>query len=1441
MARNLPPSPLLHRDGTSQAARLQEALDPGYVAVDERTVEDLLAFAQEYGKELKYYGADNRKAGDWSAFIDPSLELADVAAFMEDPEKVAPQGTEGGAYRRPHFVLFLTFLRLLRQAQGELNTLTRRHLDFYYRQVLRMNGKPAIPDRVNVLVDLAADVGHALLPAGTGLAAGPDSLGQERLYATERDAVVSRAQVARLSSVHVERRITGLREAREAHRNDRPRRCLAMLEVALGDPLPGDPLPLYPEAGGGAGKVVGFDLLTGLEALLDFAHSHLHMEFFELRDLMKWKDRREGRQAEEDWAEINRLLEKAGRTREEDFALGPEDPRDFAANLDKAVGGLPSFDGLPEVESVDDLYDHRIRQEVKQLVTEKLFFEDFNDFVELMQIKVRIDNEWREIHRLLEQAGLERDPDFRMGDCPPADFAACFESAVGADFSDLPGVANLDEYHAAILRLEEYFFLSAEELAYFMSVADKDGTSAREWEKVDRILVKAHREKVYAARRERLKAVRESQGFSAMVRHVLGEEATAAEDSTALERLRPFLGAAELEPPADGASPQEWEGVYRTAEIAQRNREGLPEPVPRKEEWLNLYPAEEASAVGVELGIEGEQTRWKTFGRPQAAAGPEAPPVIGWAVGSPLLALSEGERKITLTLGFSPDGFDGEALSELLQGNLLDEESPLRFEVSTEKGWAEPRSAAAEVSASPAVGEDLPAIRFSLRFAEDADAIALLADPVESERAYGDRWPVLRLMLRQVRDPESGRLRTLYPPFRPLRLVSVHLAVEVSGLATIQLQNDDGALDAKKPFEPFGSDPATGSRLFLGHPELITKPLDQLAFRVEWMGLPDDLAAHYRNYGLGPDPAFTTRISLVDRREEKALEKRAGLFPDAAAGEHRIEISDVPAYDRAPAAAEGEDLLAWDRYLLWELGEPDFQHRTYPSVATGKSIEMAAAIANRTDGGTIDAAAYQVNPPYTPRIRSLKVDYSSSSEIRLDGPGPPDHRVFHVHPFGASDVESERSTDGALLLPRYDDEGELYIGLRGVRAPQNVSLLLQMAEGSADPDLESERVRWSYLCGDRWLSLDDGNVLLDTTRGLINSGILELALPAAAPGTRLPGGLYWIRAAVARRSASVCDTVAIHAQAVSAVFVDRDNAPDHFSQPLPAGTIARLAAPLPEVAGVRQPYTSQGGRMAEAEAAFNTRVSERLRHKQRALSIWDYERLVLERFPEIYKVKCVPADLARHPDEPGRVEVVVIPDIRNKSPFNPFEPKAPADLLADVAEYLRAKTSATADPVVRNAHFVTVKVHVWVRFRSGVDVGYHRRRINEELNRFLSPWAYEEGADIVIGGRIYANSIIDFLDRRPYVDYVADIRLFRSDDGESFEAVTPTAGGEAYAVTINRPGGVLVAAREHEIDLIPEAGYEEELLDGIGFWRVQLDFAVGPVARKEAPAVARSG
>jgi hypothetical protein len=804
-------------------------------------------------------------------------------------------------------------------------------------------------------------------------------------------------------------------------------------------------------------------------------------------------------------------------------------------------------------------------------------------------------------------------------------------------------------------------------------------------------------------------------------------------------------------------------------------------------------------------------------------------------------------------LGFKADQFNAKLLraaftdapNKLAENagpiTLSNDTGPFRVEISKAKDWQKPDSLTLDtVAYQPGTGqtnsdtENLKALKFELVFSENLDP---LAAPGIAESIFNSPWPVLRLLLRQIWQPDTpgantGRYIIAYQLFKDLQLIALQLKVVVTNLTPLQIQNDETSLDPSRPFEPFGSRPAAGSRLFLGHPELVYKKLDSLAFNFEWLGVPENLANYYKNYpAIKAASDFTVGVSLIDNRLEIPLTTATPVTLFLGTGVNTANFARVPdviaktrpgyIYDRITQPVLGENLLDWSRYLQWELNAPDFQHEAYPTLASQKTIQLAMDLAV---GKPAAPDNYQVNPPYTPRIKRLSLDYTASLEILMANYSQDSRsdKIYYIHPFGFNEVFLEPENLYYYFLPQFNNKGELYIGIGNLNSPQNLTLLFQMAEGSANPDLAPEPVEWSYLDNNRWISLEQGQLLQDTTRNLINSGIIEFSLPPVQPSTTLPASLYWVRATIPQNADSVGDTIAIHTQAVSATFANQNNASDHLSQPLPAGSIKSLTEPVPEVAGIRQPYTSFGGKMIEQDYNFYTRISERLRHKQRALTLWDYERLVLAQFPQIYKVKCLPAGA----DMPGQVDLVVIPDIKNKLPFNPFEPKAPADLIADIETYLKQYISPFTTVTVKNAYYVPVKVRFDVRFYPGHNEGYYKKLLNDELNRFLSPWAYVESADIVIGGRIYANAIINFIEKRPYVDFIANVKLFSSEDGLNFRASNPPTD-EGYWVETPRPDGVLVAAPQHEIGIIPETGFEEKLFTGINYMKIELDFIVG--------------
>ena len=190
----------LVRDGTSQRQRLLKTLLPSYVPVDERSMKDLVNFARKFTGEVNYFesnsGSEDRQWDTYFNFTDEDWQSFSLEEFITNLKKTGETD--------PHIALFLGFLYIFRTAQDDLNTLTRRHLEFYYRDVLQLREKQAVPDQVAIIFKLARHVDQTLIKAGTALKAGKDALGVERIYKVQRDLVVSKAVIHSLKSVFID-------------------------------------------------------------------------------------------------------------------------------------------------------------------------------------------------------------------------------------------------------------------------------------------------------------------------------------------------------------------------------------------------------------------------------------------------------------------------------------------------------------------------------------------------------------------------------------------------------------------------------------------------------------------------------------------------------------------------------------------------------------------------------------------------------------------------------------------------------------------------------------------------------------------------------------------------------------------------------------------------------------------------------------------------------------------------------------------------------------------------------------------------------------------------------------------------------------------------------------------------------------------------------------
>lgn len=379
-------------------------------------------------------------------------------------------------------------------------------------------------------------------------------------------------------------------------------------------------------------------------------------------------------------------------------------------------------------------------------------------------------------------------------------------------------------------------------------------------------------------------------------------------------------------------------------------------------------------------------------------------------------------------------------------------------------------------------------------------------------------------------------------------------------------------------------------------------------------------------------------------------------------------------------------------------------------------------------------AIVMLNPPFVPVVKNVSISYHASETLVLSGPQA---QIYHVHPFGvAAPLQN-------TLFPLSLDDGNCYIGLLNASPGQSLAMHVEMRAPAAASVCVSDRtaaapaVAWRYLAGQAWQAFEAGSASTAAFDGG-ESGIVTLALPSAlADGSGLMGAskppLVWISFGTNADPAGWPATVDLLPQAVRA---RRVSAQSLDGAVLPAGSVAGMMPSIAQIKSVRQPYASSGGQSAEQQGAYRTRVSERLRHKQRASLPLDYEQLVLDAFPGVWQVRCVGPNnstgyAGAKPLASGELVLVLVPPPAARPELaSPFSARA----MTCMGQHVRALASAFVRQVeLRNVSFESLQVVVDVDFVAGADAASCTMQLNQALDAFFAPWLNPRAPELAIG------------------------------------------------------------------------------------------------------------
>lgn len=898
--------------------------------------------------------------------------------------------------------------------------------------------------------------------------------------------------------------------------------------------------------------------------------------------------------------------------------------------------------------------------------------------------------------------------------------------------------------------------------------------------------------------------------------------------------------------------------IYKTTEelIANKTAVAQLKSVYNDHENSKIKAAEIANSYdGKGADFPEDEVQWWPFGffeveeKGKKAEYPELDDArLGFAVSSNVLKMQEGERFVQLDVKFQ---------NAVASVNISQLTNNLEVWCTGEKGWLGPF--AVEPTVEDDDGDDIftsglseSSTRLKLAFKIPRDEKPVVAYDAE---VHGENFNTVQPVCRVLINTSENAGHALYRQLLEKEINSLLIHVDVREIKNLELENDIGTLNAEKPFYPFGTQPVKRSNFYVNYPELFEKAWSKIDVKIDWKNTPDSFVDLY--YAYRTDYLYKASSSkflggiFLPKSDETGFE-RIIRKEDIQNITQNLEFGILNPNPDNLIVNSNSDFTAEieiQHKAKWE-GVGKEKHVLFTKVDEGFNCEFTIQNTNYETGKNgpvrmslnqsfyhelfprIYALAFSSenedapipNEPYTPMVESVSLNYTASAGMNMNASEKDFQtngvKLFHEHPFGQAEEHPylknrldflEDDEQKTFLLPDYCKGGELYIGLEEAEPSQTVSLLVQVLEGSENPEAESftgkQKVEWSVLCQNHWKPLDSDYMIANETDNFLKSGIVKFSIPKEVnkDNTRFEADLIWIKAKTHKKFDAVSKAIAIHAQAATARFSDSGNELSHLQDGLEAKTISKPVQRVSTVKSNTQPFASFGGKPQETDTEYYRRISERLRHKNRAITIWDYEHLILQQFPKIYKAKCLnhtsyaikqkedgEKEIVTKFLAPGHVLVIVIPDIVNTNVFDIFQPRVSKATLNEIQAFINERNSLHVNAVVANPEYEEVTVSLKVKFRKGFDESYYLKKLNEDITRLLSPWAFKETAKIEFGTTLHQSTLIHYIEKLQYVDYVEDVKMKKG--GKSFTLMSPES-----------PVAILVSARQHDLRLAKDS------------------------------------
>lgn len=689
----------------------------------------------------------------------------------------------------------------------------------------------------------------------------------------------------------------------------------------------------------------------------------------------------------------------------------------------------------------------------------------------------------------------------------------------------------------------------------------------------------------------------------------------------------------------------------------------------------------------------------------------------------------------------------------------------------------------------------------TLRFRFDPSAPALV----------GEEEPdTPRLILRAAQAPRVCPVSFM----ERYTIKAIEIRTNVTGLRKLASFSDDGPVVTDQTFQPFGPQPQDGATFQLGCAEMGRKPVTDIALSLGWADMPDPIGgfeAHYADYGKNapiPKPEVTVDYLSGDGWKPVITSPKPLFFNDDITGSLQADWRVGGRITGHPLPADGT--VRAGEYKSRQSIRAGLLRLTLTGTGGGfNAAHYPQALVRAMRPRLLPLGTRPIpKRPFVPTVARISLSYSAASTMQLSAleSARSGESVTQISPFGAVPVFPERSLRAVRLLPKRLGYGQLSLQISGPRATGPLAIAFDTSKAAHLRRVPNPNpLRWFYLAKGGWTALPDTALSADTTAGLMRAGLVLMDLPEDATTTspEMPAGGVWI-AAVAMEPD--LDTFpALGEITVNGVWARRvaDTA-----RPDAPGRTWSFAPAQPGVKTLRALTSPVALRPPEAPGAFTARMSERLRHRKRAVTPWDVERLILQEFPEVYMAKCLPhLTHGEAAPAPGHMTLVAL---RTPPPDAPAHAPCLFDVaaLAQMQSFLKTLATDFAAIEVVNPSFERLQVRAKVVLKAHREEGAMARALKDEIARYLSVWTAPPALQR-FGWQLNAQLLSAFISEQPSVEQLSEFSVLHlsGDDTAHFELLDTAQdtrdrrGLYGPSVRPRAPWALPLSARDHMLTL----------------------------------------